>query len=429
MKPNDNDFSIDTLCVQAGYKPQNGEPRILPIYQSTTYKYDSTETVGGLFDLTVDGYMYSRISNPTVAKVEKKIAALEGGTGALLCSTGMAAIMCAVLNITSAGQNILVSNSIYGGSINLMGVTLKRFGIETRFFSQNSTDEEIEAMIDENTRLIYGETLSNPNLDVFDIERFASMAHKYKMPLVIDNTFPTPVNCRPFTFGADIVVHSTTKYMDGHAAVMGGCIIDGGSFDWENGRYPELSTPDASYHGVVYTKDFGNATAYIVKARVQLMRDMGIPMTALSAFLLNLGLETLHLRMPRHCENALKAAAFLEKHPKVEKVSCPGMPSDPRYPLVKKYMPNGTCGVISFTVKGGREGAVRFMDSLKLANIVVHVADARTGVLNPAGTTHRQLTDEQLEAAGIPAGLIRLSVGIEGADDIIADLAQALEKV
>ncbi|MCQ2427158.1 MAG: O-acetylhomoserine aminocarboxypropyltransferase/cysteine synthase [Clostridia bacterium] len=422
-------YGMDTLCVQGGYEPGNGEPRILPIYQSTTYKYNSTDEVGGLFDLTADGHMYSRISNPTVAAVEKKIADLEGGTGCLLCSTGMAAIMLAVLNITSAGQNIVVSNSIYGGSVNLLGVTLKRFGIETRFFSQNSTDGEIEALIDGNTRLIYGETLSNPNLDVFDIERFAAMAHRHGIPLVIDNTFPTPINCRPFLFGADIVVHSTSKYMDGHAAVMGGAIIDGGHFDWTNGRFPELTEPDASYHGISYTENFGISSAYIVKARVQLMRDMGVSMTALSAFILNIGLETLHLRMPRHCENALAAAVFLEKHPKVEKVSCPGMKNDPRYPLVEKYMPNGTCGVISFTVRGGRDGAVRFMDSLKLASIVVHVADARTGVLNPAGTTHRQLSDEQLAAAGIPAGLIRLSVGIEGIGDIIADLTQALEKV
>lgn len=428
-KEDKKDYAIETLCVQAGYSPASGEPRILPIYQSTTYKYDSTDDVGALFDLTKEGHMYSRISNPTVAAVEAKIAALEGGTGALCCSSGMSAVLISVLNITSAGQNILASQSIYGGSVNLLGVTLSRFGIETRFFSQDMTDDEILSMADENTRLIFGETLSNPNLDVFDIERFATLAHGIGVPLIVDNTFPTPVNCRPFEFGADIVVHSTTKYMDGHAAVLGGAIVDGGVFDWSCGRYPELTEPDESYHGIAYVSAFGNSMAYIVKARVQLMRDFGAIMQATSAFLLNLGLETLCLRVERHCANALKVASFLEQHEKVEKVSAPALPSDPRHALAEKYMPKGTCGVISFTVKGGREGAVRFMDSLKLASIVVHVADARTCVLNPAGTTHRQLTDEQLAAANIPAGLVRLSVGIENADDIIADLSAALEKV
>ena len=420
---------IGTLCVQAGWQPRDGEPRILPIYQSTTYKYDSTDALGELFDLTRDGHMYTRISNPTVAEVEKKIAALEGGTGALLCSSGMAAILIAVLNITSAGDNILACRSVYGGTVNLFGVTLRRFGIDVRFFSQSQSDEEIEAMADGRTRLVFGETLSNPGLEVFDIVRFAKLAHRHSLPLFIDNTFPTPVNCRPFGFGADIVIHSTTKYMDGHAAVLGGAIVDGGVFDWNCGKYPELTLPDESYHGVSYVRDFGNATAYIVKARVQLMRDFGIPLSPMSAFLLNLGLETLHLRMERHCSNALKIAELLSKHPKVESVSYPGLPGDPGHGMLLKYMPHGSCGVISFTVAGGRDGAVRFMDSLKLAALVVHVADARTSVLNPAGTTHRQLTDRQLEEAGSPAGLVRLSVGIEDCDDISSDILQALDRV
>ena len=423
-----NGYRIETKCVQSGWQPRSGEPRILPIYQSTTYKYDSTDDVGALFDLEKDGHMYSRISNPTVCEVEKKIADLEGGTGAMLCSSGMAAIMMAVLNITSAGQNIICMTSVYGGTVNLFGVTLKRFGIETRFINASMSDAEIEKLIDDNTRLIYGETLSNPGLDVFDIERYASLAHRHGIPLFVDNTFPTPVNCRPFEFGADIIVHSTTKYMDGHAAVLGGCVIDGGRFDWTGGKYPELCEPDESYHGVRYIEKFGVGLAYISKARNQLMRDFGAMLTPVSAFILNLGLESLHLRVERHCENALKIASFLENHPKVEKVSYPGLESDPRHALCMKYMPKGSCGVISFCIAGGREAAVRFMDSLNLCAIVVHVADARTGVLNPAGTTHRQLSDEQLRAAGIPAGLVRLSVGIENADDIIDDLTQALEK-
>lgn len=424
----EKNYRIETKCVQSGWQPKSGEPRILPIYQSTTFKYDSTDDVGALFDLAKDGHMYSRISNPTVSEVEKKIADLEGGTGAMLCSSGMSAIMMAVLNIASAGQNIICMTSVYGGTVNLFGVTLKRFGVETRFINSQMSDEEIEALIDGNTRLLYGETLSNPGLDVFDIERYAALAHRHGIPLFVDNTFPTPINCRPFEFGADIIVHSTTKYMDGHASVLGGCVIDGGRFDWTNGKYPELVEPDESYHGVSYVNKFGVGQAYIAKARNQLMRDFGAMLTPVSAFILNLGLESLHLRVARHCENALKIAKFLEAHPKVESVSYPGLESDPRHALAMKYMPGGTCGVISFCIAGGREAAVRFMDSLELAAIVVHVADARTGVLNPAGTTHRQLTDEQLKAAGIPAGLVRLSVGIENADDLIDDLTQALEK-
>jgi O-acetylhomoserine (thiol)-lyase len=421
-------YSIETKCVQSGWQPKSGEPRVLPIYQSTTYKYDSADDVGALFDLEKEGHMYSRISNPTVTEVEKKIAELEKGTGALLCSTGMAAILIGVLNITSAGQNIICMTSVYGGTVNLFAVTLKRLGVETRFITQSMTDEEVEALIDEDTRLIFGETLANPALDVFDIERYAAIAHSHGIPLFVDNTFPTPVNCNPVDFGADIVIHSTTKYMDGHASVLGGCLIDCGRFDWTNGKFPELTEPDESYHGVSYTERFGPGLAYITKARCQLMRDFGVPLTPMSAFLLNLGLESLHLRIERHCSNALAVARFLEAHPKVESVSYPGLPSDPRYKTALKYMPRGTCGVISFCVKGGRDAAVRFMDSLELAAIVVHVADARTCVLNPASTTHRQLTDAQLEAAGIPAGLIRFSVGIENVADIIADISSALDK-
>lgn len=422
-----SDYKIETKCVQSGYQPKNGEPRTLPIFQSTTYKYDSTNEVGDLFDLKKEGHMYSRISNPTVAEVEKKIADLEGGTGALLTSSGMSAIMTAVLNITSAGQNIIAMTSIYGGTVNLFSVTLKRLGIEVRFATDSMTAAELESLFDENTRLFFGESVSNPGLDVFDIEKYAALAHAHGIPLIVDNTFPTPINFRPFEWGADIIVHSTTKYMDGHAVVVGGCIVDGGKFDWTNGKYPELTEPDESYHGVAYVSHFGNEKAYIIKAQCQLIRDFGVPMTPMSAFILNLGLESMHLRVERHCSNALAVAKYLSAHEKVESVSYPGLESDPRHALAMKYMPKGTCGVISFSIKGGREAAVRFMDSLKLAAIVVHVADARTSVLNPAGTTHRQLSDEQLEAAGISAGLVRLSVGIENVEDIIEDIDQALK--
>ena len=420
---------IETQCVQAGYQPENGQPRILPIYQSTTYKYDSAEHLGKLFDLSVPGHMYTRISNPTVEMVENKIAALEGGVGAMLTSSGQAANLLAVLNIASAGDNIVCASAIYGGTINLFGFTLKRLGIEARFFTPEATDEEISALFDERTRLVFGETVANPALIVCDIERLARIAHAHSVPLVIDNTFPTPVLCRPIEFGCDIVVHSTTKYMDGHASVVGGCIVDSGNFDWEKaGKYPELTEPDESYHGVVYTRSFGRA-AYINKARAQLMRDFGCTPQPIAAFILNLGLESLAVRMERHCENAQAVAEYLEKHPKVSWVNFPGLASSPQHALAQKYLPKGVCGVISFGVKGGREAAMKFMDSLRLAQIVVHVADARTSVLHPASTTHRQLTDEQLVDAGISADLVRLSVGIENIEDILEDLEQAFKKI
>ena len=420
---------IETKCVQAGYQPENGQPRILPIYQSTTYKYDSAEHLGKLFDLTVPGHMYTRISNPTVEMVEEKIAALEGGVGAMLTSSGQAANLLAVLNIASAGDNIVCASAIYGGTINLFGFTLKRLGIEARFFTPEATDEEISALFDERTRLVFGETVANPALIVCDIERLAHIAHAHSVPLVIDNTFPTPVLCRPIEFGCDIVTHSTTKYMDGHASVVGGCIVDSGNFDWEKaGKYPELTEPDESYHGVVYTKSFGRA-AYINKARAQLMRDFGCTPQPIAAFILNLGLESLAVRMERHCENAQAVAEYLEKHSKVSWVNFPGLASSPQHALAQKYLPKGVCGVISFGVKGGREAAMKFMDSLRLAQIVVHVADARTSVLHPASTTHRQLTDEQLVDAGISADLVRLSVGIENIEDILEDLEQAFNKI
>ncbi len=420
---------IETICIQSGYHPSNGDPRVLPIYQSTTYKYDSAEHLGGLFDLKVPGHMYSRISNPTVACVEEKIAELEGGTGAALTSSGQAAVTLAVLNITSAGQNIISSSSIYGGTVNLFSVTMKRLGIEVRYITPEMTDEEAEALFDENTRLLFGETIANPALTVFDIEKYASLAHKHGVPLFIDNTFATPVLCRPFEFGADVVIHSTTKYMDGHAQVVGGAVVDGGRFDWSaSGKYPELTTPDESYHGIIYTKQFGNANAFYTKARVQLVRDFGIAMQPICAYLLNLGLETLHLRMKQHCANALKVAEFLQNSPYTTFVNYPMLPGNKYYEIAKKYVPDGAGGVISFGVKGGKKSAVKFMDSLKLAAIVVHVADSRTSVLHPASTTHRQLTDEQLVECGITPDLVRLSVGIENAADIIADIEQALER-
>ena len=420
---------IETKCVQAGYQPENGQPRILPIYQSTTYKYDSAEHLGKLFDLSVPGHMYTRISNPTVEMVEEKIAALEGGVGAMLTSSGQAANLLAVLNIASAGDNIVCSSAIYGGTINLFAFTLKRLGIETRFFTPEATDAEISALIDGRTRLVFGETVANPALIVCDIERLANIAHAHCVPLVIDNTFPTPVHCRPIEFGCDIVTHSTTKYMDGHASVVGGCIVDSGNFDWEKaGQFPELTEPDESYHGVVYTKSFGRA-AYINKARAQLMRDFGCTPQPIAAFMLNLGLESLPVRIERHCQNAQAVAEYLEKHPRVSWVNYPGLASSPQHALAQKYLPRGVCGVVSFGVKGGREAAMKFMDSLRLAQIVVHVADARTSVLHPASTTHRQLTDEQLVDAGISADLVRLSVGIENIEDILEDLEQAFNKI
>ncbi|MBQ4067194.1 MAG: O-acetylhomoserine aminocarboxypropyltransferase/cysteine synthase [Clostridia bacterium] len=424
-----NNYKIETKCIQEGWKPENGEPRVLPIYQSTTYKYESGEHLGKLFDLTAPGHMYSRISNPTVDFVEKKIAALEGGVGAMMVSSGQAASTSAVLNIASCGDNFVCSAAIYGGTTNLFAVTFKRLGIEVRFVTPGMTDEDIHALFDERTRLVFGETIANPALDVFDIERFAAIAHAHNVPLVVDNTFATPVFCRPFEFGADIVIHSTTKYMDGHATVVGGVIVDSGKFDWAKaGKYPELTTPDESYHGVIYTEQFGEA-AYITKARVQLLRDLGNSPQPMAAFILNLGLETLALRMERHFENGLAVAKYLENHPKVGWVNFPALESSPEYDKCQKYLGGKTCGVVSFGVKGGREAAMKFMDSLSLANIVVHVADARTCVLHPASTTHRQLTDEQLVNAGIGADLVRMSVGIEHIDDIIADIENALSKV
>jgi len=419
----------ETKCLQSGYKPENGQPRTMPIYQSTTYKYDNAEELGKLFDLEAAGHMYTRISNPTVAFVEEKIADLEGGVGAMLTSSGQAASFMAIFNICCQGQNFISLNNIYGGTINLFSVTMARMGIEVRYARDDMTDEEFDALFDENTRLVFGETVANPALTVLDIERYAGLAHKHGVPLVVDNTFATPLLCRPFEFGADIVTHSTTKYMDGHANVVGGVIVDSGKFDWAaGGKYPELSTADESYHGVVYTEQFGSA-AYITKARVQLMRDFGCTPQPIAAYLLNLGLESLGPRMKQHSANALAVARFLEGHEKVAWVNYPLLESNSYYELAKKYMPKGAPGVVSFGVKGGREAAMKLMNSLKLAQIVVHVADARTCVLHPASTTHRQLTDEQLIAGGIVPEMVRFSVGIEDLEDIIADLAQALAEI
>lgn len=418
-------MKIETLCVQEGYTPKNGEPRVLPIVQSTTYKYDSSDYMGKLFDLEESGFFYTRLANPTAAAVEKKIAALEGGVGAMLTSSGQAATMAAVMNIANAGDNIVCSAACYGGTFNLLGVTLEKYGISTTFVDPDADLETLKAAVKPNTKAVLAETISNPSLVVLDIEKFAELAHSNDIPLIVDNTFATPVLCRPFEFGADIVIHSTSKYMDGHACALGGVIVDGGRFDWAaSGKFPGLTTPDESYHGLVYTEAFGNA-AYIQKAVVQLMRDMGMSPAPMNAFLLNLGLETLHLRMPRHSENALKIAEFLENDDRVSWVNYPGLSSSKYRPLVAKYLKGGS-GVVSFGVKGGREAAVKFLDSLKIAAIVTHVADARTCALHPASSTHRQLTDEQLIECGVSPDLVRFSVGIENADDIIADLDQAL---
>ena len=419
-----------TLCVQAGWQPKNGEPRVLPIYQSTTFKYDNTEEMADLFDLKKEGYFYTRLQNPTNDAVASKIAALEGGVGAVLTSSGQAANFYAIFNICEAGDHFVTSNEIYGGTYNLFGVTLKKLGIECTFISQEASEEEISAAFRPNTKALFGETISNPGGQILDIEKFARIAHKHGVPLIVDNTFPTPINCRPFEWGADIVTHSTTKYMDGHATQVGGCVVDSGNFDWDAhaDKFPGLCTPDESYHGLTYTKKFGKM-AYTTKLVAQLMRDLGSIPAPQNAFLLNLGLETLHLRVPQHCKNAQRIAEFLEKDERVAWVHYCGLPSDKNYALGQKYLPNGSCGVIAFGLKGDRQTAVEFMDSPKMIAIVTHVADARTCVLHPASHTHRQLSDEQLREAGVAPDLIRLSVGIEDCDDILADIRQALDKI
>ncbi len=418
---------IDTKCIQSGYTPKNGEARILPIYQSTTFKYESTEQMGRLFDLEEDGYFYTRLANPTNDAVAAKIADLEGGVAGMLTSSGQSACFYSIFNICEAGDHFVCSTSIYGGTYNLFSVTMKKLGIDVTFVDPDAPAEEIAAAFRPNTKALFGETIANPALVVLDIEKFAKVAHDHGVPLIVDNTFATPINCRPIEWGADIVVHSTTKYMDGHATSVGGAIVDSGNFDWEAhaDKFPGLTTPDESYHGVVYTERFGKA-AYITKATATLMRDLGSIPSPHNSFLLNLGLETLALRMRKHCENAQKVAEFLSKNDKVSWVSFSGLEGDKYHDLAKKYMPNGSCGVISFGVKGGRESAVKFMDSLKLAAIVTHVADARTSVLHPASHTHRQMNDEELKAAGVTPDLIRFSVGIEDADDIIEDIENAL---
>ena len=421
-------YQIETKCIQSGWHPKNGEPRVLPIYQSTTFKYDTSDQMGRLFDLEEAGYFYTRLQNPTNDAVAAKIADLEGGVAAMLTSSGQAANYFAVFNICEAGDHVVASNSIYGGTFNLLGTTLKKQGIECTFVDPDASEEEINAAFRPNTKAMFGETIANPSCVVLDIEKMAKIAHAHGVPLIIDNTFATPINCRPFEWGADIVTHSTTKYMDGHAMSVGGCIVDSGNFDWEayGDKFAGLTRPDESYHGIIYTQKFGKL-AYVEKATAQLMRDLGSIPSPMNTFLLNVGLETLHLRVPRHCENALKVAKFLEQHEKVAWVKYPGLESNPYHALAQKYMPDGTCGVMAFGLKGGREISISFMDHLKLVAIVTHVADARTCVLHPASHTHRQLTDEQLLEAGIAPDLIRLSVGIENADDIIADLSQALE--
>ena len=423
-------LSPSTLCVQGGWQPTKGEPRVLPIYQSTTFKYDTSEQMARLFDLEDSGYFYTRLQNPTNDAVAAKIAALEGGVGAMLTSSGQAANFYAIFNICQAGDHFVCSSTIYGGTFNLFAVTMKKLGIECTFVDINASEEDIDKAFQPNTKALFGETISNPSIDVLDREKFARIAHKHGVPLIVDNTFATPINCRPFEWGADIVTHSTTKYMDGHATAVGGVIVDSGNFDWEAHaeKFPGLTTPDDSYHGLTYTKAFGKM-AYMTKATAQLMRDLGSIQSPQNAFLLNLGLETLHLRMPRHCENAQKVAEWLEANPQVAWVNYCGLKSSKYYELTKKYMPNGSCGVIAFGLKGTREEAIKFMDSLKLACIVTHVADARTCVLHPASHTHRQLSDEQLKEAGVAPDLIRLSVGIEDANDIIADLEQAMQNI
>lgn len=426
----DNEYSIETKCIQSGWKPGNGEPRVLPIYQSTTFKYETSDEMGKLFDLEKEGYFYTRLQNPTNDTVAQKICELEGGVAAMLTSSGQAANYYAVFNICEAGDHVIMSSTVYGGTFNLLTVTMKKMGIECTIVDPDSDEETLNQAFQENTKCVLAESIANPALVVLDFEKFAKVAHAHGVPLIVDNTFATPINCRPFEFGVDIVTHSTTKYMDGHAMSVGGAIVDSGNFDWDKygDKFHGLTTPDESYHGVTYTERFGKK-AYITKATVQLMRDLGSIQSPMNAFLLNIGLETLHLRVPRHCENALKIATWLENNDKVAWVNYPGLKSSKYYDLAQKYMPNGTCGVISFGLKGGREVSVSFMDSLKLAAIVTHVADARTCVLHPASHTHRQMNDEQLKEAGVQPDLIRLSVGIENVNDIIADIEQALANI
>lgn len=424
-------YKINTKCVQAGYTPGNGEPRQIPIIQSTTFKYATSEDMGKLFDLEASGYFYSRLQNPTNDYVAAKIAELEGGKAAMLTSSGQAANFFALFNICECGSHIVASSSIYGGTFNLISVTMAKMGIEVTFVSPDCTKEELDAAFKENTRAVFGETIANPALTVLDIEKFANSAHKHGVPLIVDNTFPTPVNCRPIEWGADIVTHSTTKYMDGHGAAIGGVIVDSGNFDWMAyaDKFPGLCTPDESYHGITYAEKFGKEGAFITKCTSQLMRDLGCIQSPQSAYLLNLGLESLHVRMPRHVENGQAVAEFLQKQPQVAFVNYSGLPDNKYYQLAQKYLPNGGCGVVSFELKGGRAAAEKFMKNLKLAAIETHVADARTCCLNPATSTHRQMTEEQLEAAGIPSGLIRISCGLEDKEDLIADLAQALKAI
>lgn len=425
------EYSINTKCVQAGYTPGNGEPRQIPIIQSTTFKYDTSEDMGKLFDLEAEGYFYSRLQNPTNDYVAAKIAALEGGSAAMLTSSGQAANFMAVFNICEAGSHVVSSSSIYGGTYNLLSVTMKKMGLEVTFVDPDCTEEELNAAFQDNTRAVFGESIANPSLTVLDVEKFAKAAHAHGVPLIVDNTFPTPVNAQPIKWGADIVTHSTTKYMDGHGAALGGVIVDSGNFDWmaHADKFPGLCTPDESYHGVTYAEKFGKEGAFITKCTSQLMRDLGCMQSPQSAFILNLGLESLHVRMPRHVENGQAVAEFLESHNKVEFVNYPGLPSNKYHSIAQKYMPNGGCGVVSFELKGGRAAAEKFMKNLKLAAIETHVADARTCCLNPATSTHRQMNDEQLIAAGIPAGLIRISCGLEDKNDLIADIAQALDAI
>ena len=426
-----SEYRIETKCVQGGYTPGNGEPRQIPIYQSTTFKFDTSEHMGQLFDLEASGYFYSRLQNPTCDLVAAKIAALEGGTAAMLTSSGQAANFYAVFNVANCGDHVVASSTIYGGTFNLFSVTMKKMGIEFTFVAPDCTEEELAAAFKPNTKAVFGETIANPALSVLNIERFANAAHAHGVPLIIDNTFATPINCRPIEWGADIVTHSTTKYMDGHGAAVGGCIVDSGNFDWlaHADKFPGLCTPDDSYHGITYAEKFGQGGAFITKATAQLMRDFGSTQSPQSAFLLNLGLESLHVRIPRHCENGLAVAKYLKNHDLISYVIYPGLEGDKYYETAKKYLPNGSCGVVSFGVKGGRKAAEAFMGHLKTAAIETHVADARTCCLHPASSTHRQMTDAELEAAGVPADMVRLSCGLENAQDLIDDIAQALEAI